>query len=50
MEKTNGIYNGQCLHAQSLKFKHPETGKEMFLKANLPKYFKELIEQLKNNI
>lgn len=27
---------GQCLHAKSLAFKHPTTGKEMFLEAELP--------------
>jgi len=34
---------GQCLHAKSLKFKHPTTGKEMFLEAEIPEYFQELI-------
>ena len=33
---------GQCLHAKSLKFKHPITGKEMYIEAPLPKYFEEL--------
>ncbi len=37
---------GQCLHAKSLKFKHPNSGKEMFLEAELPSYFKELLEKL----
>ena len=37
---------GQCLHAKSLKFKHPSTGKEMFLEAKLPTYFSELLEKL----
>jgi 23S rRNA pseudouridine1911/1915/1917 synthase len=37
---------GQCLHAKSLKFKHPITGKEMECTAELPKYFKEIIEKL----
>ena len=36
---------GQCLHAKSLKFKHPVTKKEMFIEAELPKYFKDIIEQ-----
>ena len=40
---------GQCLHAKSLKFKHPITGKEMFLEAQLPEYFKKIIEQLRKN-
>ena len=37
---------GQCLHAKRLKFKHPTTGKEMIIEAELPKYFKEILEQL----
>ena len=37
---------GQCLHAKSLKFKHPSTGKEMFLEAKLPTYFSELLKKL----
>lgn len=36
---------GQCLHAKSLKFKHPRTGEEMFLEAELPEYFQEIIEK-----
>ena len=36
---------GQCLHAKSLKFKHPITGKEMFLEAKLPKYFEDIIKK-----
>lgn len=38
---------GQCLHAKSLKFKHPITKKEMFLKAKLPEYFEKILEELK---
>ena len=34
---------GQCLHAKSLQFKHPTTGKEMFLEATLPEYFQKII-------
>ena len=39
---------GQCLHAKSLKFKHPITEKEMFIQAPLPEYFENVIEELKN--
>lgn len=39
---------GQCLHAERLKFKHPITGKEMNLKAPMPNYFKEIVEMLEN--
>lgn len=37
---------GQMLHAKSLDFKHPITGKQMHLTAELPEYFKEVIENL----
>ena len=37
---------GQCLHAKRLKFKHPTTGKEMTIEAELPDYFKEILRQL----
>lgn len=38
---------GQCLHAKSLKFKHPITDNEMFVEAELPKYLKEILEDLR---
>lgn len=41
---------GQCLHAISLKFRHPTTGKEMFIKAPLPEYFEELIKELDKSL
>lgn len=41
---------GQCLHAKSLRFKHPITGKEMFIEAPLPEYFKNIISELKIGI
>ncbi len=37
---------GQCLHAKSLKFRHPITGKEIFIEAPIPEYFKNVIEKL----
>lgn len=37
---------GQCLHAKSLKFKHPITNKEMFLEAELPECFKNILKQM----
>lgn len=37
---------GQCLHAKSLKFKHPITGEEMFIEAPLPEYFEKIISEL----
>ncbi len=35
---------GQMLHAKSLDFNHPITGKAMHLEAELPQYFKKIIE------
>jgi len=40
---------GQCLHAKSLKFKHPINGKEMFIEAPLPEYLKKVIIELKKD-
>lgn len=37
---------GQCLHAKSIDFKHPITGKVMHLEAQLPDYFKEIVDEL----
>ena len=37
---------GQCLHAKSLKFKHPITGKEMFIEAPLPEYFENILKDV----
>ena len=37
---------GQCLHAKSLEFKHPITGKEMKLEAPLPDYFEDILKKL----
>lgn len=35
---------GQMLHAKSLDFKHPITGKQMHLEAELPEYFRNILE------
>lgn len=37
---------GQCLHAKSLKFKHPITSKEMVLEAKIPEYLENIINEL----
>ncbi len=39
---------GQCLHAKSLQFKHPLTGEEMFLEAELPAYFQTIILEMED--
>lgn len=40
---------GQMLHAKSLEFKHPITGKKMYLEAKLPEYFKDILNDLNKN-
>ena len=37
---------GQMLHARLLEFKHPITGQKMHLEAELPQYFKDVLDQL----
>ena len=39
---------GQCLHAKSLDFVHPITGKKMHVEAELPEYFQEILKELEN--
>ena len=41
---------GQCLHAKSLEFMHPITGKEMKLEAPLPQYFQEILNTMNNRM
>ncbi len=37
---------GQMLHSYKLEFKHPRTGEVLKLEAELPKYFKDVLEKL----
>ena len=37
---------GQMLHAYKIKFKHPTTNEEVEYTAELPKYFKDILEKL----
>ncbi len=37
---------GQCLHAKSLDFKHPITGKQLHIEAKLPDYFEKILKEL----
>ena len=41
---------GQCLHAKSLDFKHPISGKQMHIEAELPQYFKDVLKELNYSI
>lgn len=38
---------GQMLHAKSLDFKHPTTEEPMYLEAELPEYFQDVLNSLK---
>ena len=35
---------GQCLHAKSIRFKHPISHKDMLIEAPLPSYFQNIID------
>jgi len=47
IEKKINNFNRQALHAKSLGFVHPKTGKEIFFKAERPKDFDTQIKNLK---
>lgn len=40
---------GQMLHAKSLEFKHPITGKILKLEAPIPEYFQKVLDELDKN-
>lgn len=40
--------NGQCLHARTLGFIHPETKEYMEFVSELPQYFKDFLKKLEN--
>ena len=44
--------SGQCLHAKSLKFKHPITNKEIYVEAKIPEYLQNVLKdcESENNI
>lgn len=39
---------GQCLHAYSIGFVHPVSGKEMYFESKLPEYFTNTLKKLEN--
>ena len=41
--------NGQYLHAQTLGFTHPRTGERLEFTSPLPDFFKDFLEELRNN-
>ena len=40
--------NGQLLHAKKIVFKHPRTGEEIMFESQLPEYFENVLEVLRN--
>lgn len=40
---------GQMLHARSLEFNHPITNKKLYLEADIPEYFKNVLKELEEN-
>lgn len=39
---------GQCLHAKTLGFLHPETGERLFFDSELPEYFENVLTKLRS--
>ena len=40
--------SGQCLHAKSLKFKHPIIDKEIYVEAKIPEYLQKVLKDCEN--
>lgn len=45
-KKHADLFDGQCLHAKELAFRHPTTGKEMHFSCDLPENFRKLLALL----
>ena len=43
------LLNGQCLHARTISFVHPMTGKKMSFESELPDYFSKALRLLGDN-
>lgn len=41
-------FEGQCLHAKKIGFVHPRTQEFLFFDSELPEYFKDYLQKLKN--
>lgn len=41
---------GQCLHAKRLEFCHPVTGEYMLLEAEIPEYFRKIVDGLEGEL
>ncbi|MEG0339881.1 MAG: RluA family pseudouridine synthase [Oscillospiraceae bacterium] len=49
-KKVIASLNGQCLHARTLGFVHPETGKYMEFTSELPQYFVDFLNTLQREM
>lgn len=49
-KKVVGGLNGQCLHAKTIGFVHPVTGKYLEFTSELPEYFKKFLKSLEMSI
>lgn len=47
-KKTNVTEFGQYLHSKSIRFTHPITNQELYFEVDLPKEFKDMLENLEN--
>jgi len=44
------LFEGQCLHAETLTFTHPRTGENVTVTAPLPDYFEEILRLMENTL
>jgi 23S rRNA pseudouridine1911/1915/1917 synthase len=49
MPRQEAKLNGQCLFAKTLGFRHPRTGEEIILEAQLPPWFVDFLSELRYN-
>ncbi len=48
-DKRSTFLNGQCLHAIKIGFVHPRTNEYLEFTSDLPDYFKDFLNKIKNN-
>lgn len=48
--RRDDVSNGQYLHAKILGFVHPTTNEEMYFESELPEFFKEKLDELRNQM
>ena len=48
-DKKSAFLSGQCLHAIKIGFVHPKTNEYLEFRSDLPDYFKDFLNRIKNN-